>query len=154
MAKTTAKTAAKKVTSKTAVKKTSKAAPKAVKTTAKKPVTKKLTAKAAKAAAAKPSSKKKTEVLKGVDFVTSSKEDIMKFYAQSEGDTGSPEIQIALLTQRILLLQGHLKGHKKDNHSRRGLLQMVGKRRRLLEYLKRSDLERHQKMLKAIDVSK
>jgi small subunit ribosomal protein S15 len=91
---------------------------------------------------------------KRLDYINSSKEDIIKQFAQNETDTGSPEVQVALLTQRILLLQEHLKGHRKDNHSRRGLLQMVGKRRRLLEYLHRSDDERYQKMLKAIDLSK
>ena len=89
-----------------------------------------------------------------IDFVTSTKEDLIKHFAQAEGDTGSPEVQVALLTQRISLLHQHLQGHKKDNHSRRGLLQMVGKRRRLLEYLKNQSTERHQNMLRAIDLAK
>lgn len=113
------------------------------------------TAKAAKAAKAVKSVKSTKKAVTGkLDFATTSKEELIKTFAQSEGDTGSPEIQVALLTQRILLLQGHLKGHKKDNHSRRGLLQMVGKRRRLLEYLKKTDVDRYQVMLKAIDMSK
>jgi small subunit ribosomal protein S15 len=89
-----------------------------------------------------------------IDFLKQSKEELIKKFAQSEGDTGSPEVQIALLTQRILLLQQHLLGHKKDNHSRRGLLQMVGKRRRLLEYIKKVNSERYQTVLKAIDLAK
>lgn len=60
-----------------------------------------------------------------------------------EGDTGSPEVQIALLNEKITKLSDHLKGHKKDNHSRRGLLQMVNKRRRLISYLKRQDEDRY-----------
>jgi len=146
---------AKKTATKTSKAKVAKAASKAQSKTAKASA-KKTTSKAAKTAkvSVEKKSSKKDNALKSVDFITSSKEDIMKFYAQSEGDTGSPEVQIALLTHRILLLQGHLKGHKKDNHSRRGLLQMVGKRRRLLEYLKRTDVERYGKMLKAIDVAK
>ena len=75
---------------------------------------------------------------------------IIKKYAIHEGDTGSPEVQIALLSSEIAQLSEHLKKHKKDNHSRRGLLQMVGKRRRLLEYLKASDEERFTKLEKAL----
>ena len=71
------------------------------------------------------------------------KEKIIKKYALHEGDTGSPEVQIALLTEKIKELSEHLKEHKKDNHSRRGLIQMVGKRRRLLEYLKSAEVERY-----------
>jgi small subunit ribosomal protein S15 len=64
-----------------------------------------------------------------------------------ETDTGSPEVQIALLTERINYLAAHFKGHVKDNHSRRGLLKMVGKRRRLLTYLKRNDVERYRQII-------
>ena len=71
------------------------------------------------------------------------KQAIMKEYATHEGDTGSPEVQIALLTQRINHLTEHLKTHQKDNHSRRGLLKMVGKRRSLLDYLAKKDIERY-----------
>jgi small subunit ribosomal protein S15 len=72
------------------------------------------------------------------------KQKIIKKYATQKGDTGSPEVQIALLTEKIKRLTSHLKGHNKDNHSRRGLLAMVSKRRRLLNYLKRKDKTRHQ----------
>lgn len=78
------------------------------------------------------------------------KQKIIAKYAIHEGDTGSPEVQIALLTERINRLSEHLKGHKKDNHSRRGLLQMVGKRRRLIEYLKSTDEARFDKLAKAL----
>ena len=73
-------------------------------------------------------------------------ETISKFQTH-ESDTGSPEVQIALLTERISHLTEHLKVHKKDHHSRRGLLMMVGKRRRLLEYLKRTDLDRYRQLI-------
>lgn len=75
------------------------------------------------------------------------KSDIIKKYQRAEGDTGSPEVQIALLTARILDLQNHFATHKKDFHSRRGLLKMVSQRRRLLDYLKRTDFEGYRKLL-------
>jgi small subunit ribosomal protein S15 len=75
------------------------------------------------------------------------KEQIIGEHRQGEGDTGSPEVQVALLTSRIEELTEHLKTHRKDHHSRRGLLQMVGKRRRLLEYLKRADIERYRALI-------
>jgi small subunit ribosomal protein S15 len=84
---------------------------------------------------------------KKLDFLNLEKEQIIKTVSNSPKDTGSPEVQVALLTQRILQLSEHLKIHRKDNHSRRGLLQMVGKRRRLLEYLKRKDAERYAAVL-------
>ncbi len=84
---------------------------------------------------------------KKIDFTGMSREEIIKKVSVSLNDTGSPEVQIALLTKRILELSEHLKKHKKDNHSRRGLLQMVGKRRRLVEYLKRKDADRYEKVL-------
>ena len=71
------------------------------------------------------------------------KQQIIKDYQLKEGDTGSPEVQIAILTYRINDLNEHLKEHKKDHHSRRGLLKMVGQRRNLLAYLKENDLERY-----------
>ena len=71
------------------------------------------------------------------------KTEIMKAYALHEGDTGSPEVQIAVLTKRINDLTEHLKTHKKDHHSRRGLLKMVGHRRNLLAYLQKIDIERY-----------
>lgn len=71
------------------------------------------------------------------------KKEIIDQYATHEGDTGSPEVQIAILTKRIALLTEHLKEHKKDHHSRRGLLKMVGQRRNMLDYLRRTDIERY-----------
>ena len=78
------------------------------------------------------------------------KEKIIKKYALNEGDTGSPEVQIALLTESIKELSLHLKEHKKDNHSRKGLIKMVGKRRRLLEYLKSAEADRHAALTKSL----
>ncbi len=71
------------------------------------------------------------------------KQELIKEYATNEGDTGSPEVQISILSERIQNLTEHLKIHKKDNHSRRGLIMMVGQRRRLLDYLKRKTHERY-----------
>jgi small subunit ribosomal protein S15 len=71
-------------------------------------------------------------------------------YQQSEGDTGSARVQIAILTERINYLQAHFKAHKKDHHGERGLLRMVGKRRRLLEYLKRNDVEEYRQVIGAL----
>ena len=78
------------------------------------------------------------------------KNEIIKEYARHEGDTGSPEVQIALLTERINSLTGHLKTHKKDHHSRRGLLMMVGQRRGLLNYLESQDIERYRAIIKKL----
>ena len=85
---------------------------------------------------------------------TDNKQDIIKKYAQGKGDTGSPEVQIALLSEKIGKLTEHLKEHKKDNHSRRGLLGMVSKRRRLLYYLQKKDLKRYQEIIKKLGLSK
>ncbi|MDY6083927.1 MAG: 30S ribosomal protein S15 [Dialister sp.] len=74
------------------------------------------------------------------------KKEIISQYAVHEGDTGSPEVQIAILSKRIQLLTDHLKMHKKDHHSRRGLLKMVGQRRNMLEYLRRTDIERYRRL--------
>jgi len=71
-------------------------------------------------------------------------------YQQHQSDTGSPEVQVALLSQRILHLTEHLKVHHKDHHSRRGLLKMVGQRRSLLDYLKRKDLARYRALIKSL----
>ncbi|SFC73969.1 30S ribosomal protein S15 [Clostridium uliginosum] len=76
--------------------------------------------------------------------------EIIKQFGRGEGDTGSPEVQIALLTERINSLTGHLKVHKKDHHSRRGLLMMVGHRRGLLNYLADQDIERYRTILKQL----
>ena len=79
---------------------------------------------------------------------------IIKEYAQHEGDTGSPEVQIALLTKRINDLTEHLKTHKKDHHSRRGLLKMVGQRRNLLNYLTKVDIERYRASIAKLGIRK
>ena len=79
---------------------------------------------------------------------------IMQEYALHEGDTGSPEVQIAVLTKRINDLTEHLKVHKKDHHSRRGLLMMVGHRRSLLNYLKEMDIERYRAIVSALGLRK
>jgi len=75
---------------------------------------------------------------------------IINEYKLHENDTGSPEVQIAILTKRIESLTEHLKEHKKDHHSRRGLLKMVGQRRRLLNYLKETDIERYRSLIKKL----
>ena len=80
------------------------------------------------------------------------KTEIIREFGRKEGDTGSPEVQIALLTARINELNEHLKMHKKDHHSRRGLLKMVGKRRNLLKYLKRKDIERYRACISALGI--
>jgi small subunit ribosomal protein S15 len=80
--------------------------------------------------------------------------DLIKKFAREKGDTGSPEVQIALLSAQIDKLVDHLKGHKKDVHSRRGLLSMIAKRRRLLSYLKRRDEERYKKLVKELGIEK
>jgi small subunit ribosomal protein S15 len=77
---------------------------------------------------------------------------LIKEYATVEGDTGSPEIQVAILTERINNLTGHFKDHKKDNHSRRGLLTMVSTRRSLLDYLKKKDEARYSKIIAALGI--
>lgn len=78
------------------------------------------------------------------------KQSIVKKYATHEGDTGSPEVQVALLSQRINDLTEHMKANKHDFHSQRGLLLMIGKRRRLLNYLQREDIERYRKLIKSL----
>lgn len=75
------------------------------------------------------------------------KAELIKKFAQKDGDTGSPEVQVAILSERISNLTEHFKDHKKDNHSRRGLLKMVSQRRRLLDYVKRNDDGRYQKLI-------
>lgn len=79
---------------------------------------------------------------------------IIKEYARCEGDTGSPEVQIAVLTARIQELTEHLKDHQKDHHSRRGLLKMVGQRRGLLDYLKKTDIERYRTLIERLGIRK
>ena len=83
-----------------------------------------------------------------------SKQEVINAFAKHEGDTGSPEVQIALLTQRILQLNAHFAEHKNDFHSRRGLLQMVGKRRSMLKYLKDTDIERYRELIAKLGIRK
>ena len=82
------------------------------------------------------------------------KEALIKEYARSEGDTGSPEVQVSILTERIQNLTEHFKGHHKDNHSRRGLLMMVNKRRSLLDYLKKKDPARYTALIGKLGLRK
>jgi len=83
---------------------------------------------------------------------TEKKADVIKEYATQKGDTGSPEVQVAILTNRIEELSQHMRVHKKDFHSRRGLLAMVAKRRKLLDYLKGKDEDRYQKLIKSLGI--
>lgn len=78
------------------------------------------------------------------------KAELIKEYATKDGDTGSPEVQVAVLSERIANLTGHFKEHGKDNHSRRGLLKMVSQRRRLLDYVKKKDEARYQDLIKRL----
>lgn len=82
------------------------------------------------------------------------KKEIIEKFARSEGDTGSPEVQVALLTARINELQEHFSTHKQDHHSRRGLLKLVGQRRRLLGYLRKTDVPRYRELIKALGLRK
>lgn len=82
------------------------------------------------------------------------KQELIKEYGQSEGDTGSPEVQVAILTERIRNLTDHMGVHKKDTHSRRGLLIMVGQRRSLLDYLKKKDQSRYESVIKSLGLRK
>lgn len=82
------------------------------------------------------------------------KTDIIKDFQTHEGDTGSPEVQVALLSNRIEYLTEHFKTHKKDHHSRRGLLKLVGQRRRLLDYLKKKDVERYRTVIERLGIRK
>lgn len=87
-------------------------------------------------------------------LTTEAKQEIIKAFATHEGDTGSPEVQIAILTNRIQYLTEHLKEHKKDHHSRRGLLKLVGQRRNMLDYLRRKDIERYRAILEKLNLRK
>ena len=80
------------------------------------------------------------------------KDKVIKSYQKHDGDSGSPEVQIALLSERITALTDHFKVHKKDHHSRRGLLKMVGQRKRLLNYLKGKDLESYRSLIKELGI--
>lgn len=82
------------------------------------------------------------------------KSGIIEEYQLHEGDTGSPEVQVALLTHRITELTEHFKTHKQDHHSRRGLLKLVGRRRRLLDYMKKQDIERYRTIIQKLGIRK
>jgi small subunit ribosomal protein S15 len=85
-------------------------------------------------------------------LATEKKQAIIGTFKRHDSDTGSPEVQIAILTERITYLTEHFKVHKKDHHSRRGLLKMVGQRRRLLDYLKRKDIERYRVIIEKLGI--
>jgi len=85
-------------------------------------------------------------------LATERKQEIIEKFKAHDGDTGSPEVQIALLSERITYLTEHFRTHKKDHHSRRGLLKIVGQRRRLLDYLKSKDVERYRTVIKALGI--
>ena len=87
-------------------------------------------------------------------LTTEAKLVVIKEYATHEGDTGSPEVQVAILTSRITYLTEHLKEHKKDHHSRRGLLKLVGQRRNMLDYLRRKDIERYRSLIERLGLRK
>ena len=87
-------------------------------------------------------------------LTTEAKLAVIKEYATHEGDTGSPEVQVAILTRRIQYLTEHLKEHKKDHHSRRGLLKLVGQRRNMLDYLRRKDIERYRSLIERLGLRK
>ncbi|PCI61066.1 MAG: 30S ribosomal protein S15 [Kordiimonadales bacterium] len=89
-----------------------------------------------------------------MSITTERKEELIKEYATKEGDTGSPEVQAAILTSRIVTLTEHFKEHKKDNHSRRGLIKMVNLRRKLLDYLKSKDLARYTSLIGRLGLRK
>ena len=85
-------------------------------------------------------------------LATEKKQEIINNFKKHEGDTGSPEVQIAILTERITYLTEHFKIHKKDHHSRRGLLKLVGQRRRMLDYLKSRDLDRYKVVIERLGI--
>ena len=85
-------------------------------------------------------------------FTAEKKQEIINEYATEKGDTGSPEVQVALLTYRIKYLTEHFKEHHKDNHSRRGLLKLVSQRRRLLDYVKAKDVARYQSLIERLGI--
>ena len=87
-------------------------------------------------------------------LTTEAKLAVIKEYATHEGDTGSPEVQVAILTSRIQYLTEHLKEYKKDHHSRRGLLKLVGQRRNMLDYLRRKDIERYRSLTERLGLRK
>ncbi len=84
----------------------------------------------------------------------SEKTQVIEDYKKHDGDTGSPEVQVALLTSRIIYLTGHFKSHPKDFHSRTGLLKLVGQRRKLLNYLKKKDVQRYRELIQRLEIRK
>ena len=84
----------------------------------------------------------------------SEKTQVIEDYKKHDGDTGSPEVQVALLTSRIVYLTGHFKSHPKDFHSRTGLLKLVGQRRKLLNYLKKKDVQRYRELIQRLEIRK
>jgi len=89
-----------------------------------------------------------------MSLATQRKKDIMTKFATHDGDTGSPEVQVALMSERINYLTEHFKTHEKDHHSRRGLLKLVSQRRRLLDYLKRKNLDRYRSLINGLGIRK
>ncbi len=89
-----------------------------------------------------------------MSLATQHKKEVITKFATHQGDTGSPEVQVALLSERINYLTEHFKTHAKDHHSRRGLLKLVGQRRRLLDYLKRKNLERYRALINNLGIRK
>ena len=156
----TKKTTAKKSSTKTG---SSKAAPKKAASAVKKKSKKATTAQKKNSAAKKTTAKKggkKTAAKKSAPQQTNAKvaakpkKDVIKSFQQHQKDTGSPKVQVALLTSRINSLTAHLQEHKKDNHSRRGLILMVGKRRRLLRYINSKDKDIYEKITKDLKIRK
>ena len=89
-----------------------------------------------------------------MSIASDKKKEVMNKHSRSDGDTGSPEVQIALLTENISALQSHFDAHKKDHHSRQGLIRMVNKRRKLLDYLKKKDLNKYSSLIKELNLRK
>ena len=89
---------------------------------------------------------------KKMSITQQDKKNLIKDYATKDGDTGSPEVQVAILTKRIVNLTEHFKTHKKDNHSRRGLLKMVSLRRKLLDYVRAKDENRYKELIKRLEI--
>ena len=89
-----------------------------------------------------------------MSLATQRKKEVMTKFATHEGDTGSPEVQVALMSERINYLTEHFKTHEKDHHSRRGLLKLVSQRRRLLDYLKRKNLDRYRSLINGLGIRK
>ena len=98
--------------------------------------------------------RQKNKEVKRVLLTTESKQHLIEKHRLHQSDTGSPEVQIAILTERINYLTEHLKEHKKDHHSRRGLLKMVGQRRRMLNYVKDKDLDRYRSIIEKLNLRK